>query len=70
MGCADQCAYCGSSIGREQGWLREKIYNTGLNGGDPSYRRYHAEVFGGQDESCWEKYRMEREFARTVARAA
>jgi|SRR5215472_1533638 len=30
--CAHPCAYCGSSIGPEQRWVREKIYDPALNG--------------------------------------
>ena len=68
--CAHKCDCCGLSIGPQLRWLREKIYNPALNGCDPSYRRFHAEPSAGQDESSWEKYQMEREFARAVARAA
>ena len=49
---------------------REKIYDPTLNGLDPSYHRYHAEPFAGQEASCWEKHQMELEIARTRARAA
>jgi hypothetical protein len=41
-----------------------------LNGRDPSYHRYHSELFAGQEVSCWEKHQMEREIARTTAYAA
>jgi hypothetical protein len=50
--------------------VREKIYDPALNGRDPSYQRYHAELFATQQESCWEKHQLEREMARTVAYAA
>jgi hypothetical protein len=68
--CAKQCAYCGSSIGPGQRWVREKIHDPSRNGGDASYRRYHAELFAGQEVSCWEKHQMEQEIARDHAYAA
>ena len=64
------CDYCGSSIGSEQRWVREKIYDRALNGREPSYRRFHAEPFVPDEGSCWEKHQMEREIHRTVDRAA
>jgi hypothetical protein len=64
--CANQCALCRSSIVSGQRWVREKIYDPALNGRDPSYHRYHAEPFPGQDGSCWEKHQMELEIARTT----
>jgi hypothetical protein len=64
--CAKQCAYCRSSIVSGQRWVREKIYDPALNGRDPSYHRYHAEPFAGQEGSCWEKHQMEQEIARTT----
>ena len=67
---ANQCAYCRSSIVPGQRWVREKIYDPALNGLDPSYHRYHAELFATQQESCWEKHQLEREMARTAAYAA
>ena len=68
--CANTCAYCGSPIEPEQRWVRLKIYDPALNGRDPSYRRYHAELFEGQRECCWEKHLLEQELSRTAARAA
>ena len=70
VGCVNHCAYCGSPISSGQRWVREKIYNSALNGRDPSYRRYHAELFGGQEISCWEKHQMEAEIHRINAYAA
>ena len=61
------CDYCRASIDGDQRWVREKIYNPRLDGGDANYRHYHAEPFAGQDESCWEKHQMEREMARIAA---
>jgi len=67
---ANQCAYCRSSIVPGQRWVREKIYDPALNGRDPSYHRYHAELFATRQESCWEKHQLERDMARTAAYAA
>ena len=64
--CANQCAYCRSAIVSSQRWVREKIYDPGLNGRDPSYHRYHAEPFAGQEGSCWEKHQMEQDIVRTT----
>jgi hypothetical protein len=64
------CTYCRSPIEPEQRWVREKIYEPAVNDRDPSYHRYHAEVFAGQEVSCWEKHKMELEIARMTARAA
>lgn len=65
-----QCEYCRSSIITGQRWVREKIYDAAPVGHEPAYHRYHAEPFGGQQESCWEKHEMEREIARAHACAA
>jgi len=61
------CDYCRSSIGEDQRWVRQKIYNPRPDGNDTTYLHYHAEPFSGQTESCWEKHQMERELARTAA---
>jgi len=63
------CDYCQSSIALGQRWVREKIYDPQSNGQDPAYHNFHAEPFGEQEESCWEKYQMEREIARTAMTA-
>jgi hypothetical protein len=68
--CATQCAYCHSPIESGQRWVREKIYDPALNGHDPSYQRYHAELFVGEKASCWEKHQLEMEIGRTHAYAA
>lgn len=65
-----QCAFCKTSIVSEQRWVREKIYDPNLNGREPSYNRYHADLFAGQKSSCWEKHQLEQEIARTTAFAA
>ena len=58
------CAYCGWSIKEGQRWVREKIYEPVVAGRDPIYRRYHAELFDGQELSCWEKQLVESESRR------
>lgn len=60
------CDYCQCSIVAGQRWVREKIYDPCSTKKDAAYRHFHAEVFGGQEVSCWEKYRTEREIARTA----
>jgi hypothetical protein len=67
---ATQCDYCRASIVSGQKWVREKIYDSALNGRDPSYHCYHAEPFAGQEGSCWERYETDREIVRTTAYAA
>jgi hypothetical protein len=68
--CVIQCAYCRAPIVSGERWVREKIYAPAPNGRDPSYHRYHAEPFAGQEASCWEKHQMEMEIGRTNAYAA
>jgi hypothetical protein len=63
------CSYCRSQIESGQRWVREKIYEPALNGG-PHYHRYHADLFTGEEVSCWEKHQMEQEISRTTAHAA
>jgi len=66
-----ECGYCRSSINFGQRWVREKIYDpASQNGGEPSYLRYHAEVFSGEQLCCWEKHQLQRETDRTIPRAA
>jgi hypothetical protein len=68
---AHECGYCRSTLGFGQRWVREKVFDPAPQTGvEPSYRRYHAEVFSGEQLSCWEKHQMEQEMARTIARAA
>ncbi len=68
--CSHECAYCRSPIESGQRWVREKIYEPGLSGREPSYHRYHADLFAGQELSCWEKHQIEHQIARTTACAA
>lgn len=72
MACnANECGYCRSSISPGERWVREKVYEpTSKNGREAIYQRYHAEVFAGEEVSCWEKHQMEQEIARTSFRAA
>ena len=68
--CSDECAYCPSSIASGQRWVQEKIYETTLSGDGPNYHRYHADLFAGEEVSCWEKHQTAQEIASTTARAA
>ena len=65
-----ECAYCRAPIASGDRWVREKIYESAPNGNGPSYFRYHADLFVGEEISSWEKHQMELEIARTTARAA
>lgn len=49
-----------------QRWVREKIYEPPRPNQVPAYRHFHAEPLEAQDLSCWERYWMERELARTA----
>ena len=64
------CAYCRAPIASGERWVREKIYEPTLALHGPRYHRYHAELFVGEELSCWEKHQLELEIARTTARAA
>jgi len=59
------CDYCQCSIVAGQRWVREKIYESRPTNPDPAYRHFHAEVFGGQELSCWVKYWTQREIIPT-----
>jgi hypothetical protein len=37
---------------------------------EASYRRYHTEVFSGEQISCWEKQQLQQELAGTIPSAA
>lgn len=66
-----ECGYCRSSIGFGQRWVRERVYDPApSHSKEPIYQRYHAEVFPGEQLSCWEKHQLQPEIARTIARAA
>jgi hypothetical protein len=67
----NECGYCGSSIVDGQRWVREKIFDSACkNGDEPKYKRYHAEVFAGDQRSCWEEHLMQLEMERATPRAA
>jgi hypothetical protein len=57
---AHQCAYCRSSIAAGQRWVREKIQEPFATD-DPRYHRYHADLFGEEELSCWEKHQMQQQ---------
>jgi len=63
-----ECAYCLLPIPSGQPWVREKIYEPSSHNG-PRYRRYHADLFGDEELSCWEKHQMELEITRTARTA-
>lgn len=65
-----QCAYCGAPIEPGERWVREKIYEPVLAHHGPRYHRYHADLFTGEEISCWEKHQVEVESARMTTRAA
>ena len=67
--CSHECAYCRSQIASGERWVREKIYEPTFSGDGPRYHRFHADLFAGEEVSCWEKHQMAQEIART-ARAA
>jgi hypothetical protein len=58
-----ECAYCRAPIESGQRWVREKLYG-------PRYHRYHADLFSGEEVSCWEKHLVQQEIGRIRARAA
>lgn len=68
--CLNKCGYCGSPIEPGQRWVREKVFEVAITGRDPSYQRYHAELFSGQELSCWEKHQMAKDTALNHRRAA
>ena len=67
----NECGHCGSSIVEGQRWVREKIFEPACkHGGEAKYQRYHADLFAGDELSCWEKHLLQLEMARTAPRAA
>ncbi len=66
---AHECAHCRSAIAPGERWVREKIYEPFVENA-PRYRRYHADLFAGEELSCWEKHEMQLDLARTAGRAA
>jgi hypothetical protein len=67
--CPHECAYCRAPIASGERWVREKICEPALSANGPRYQRYHADLFNGEEVSCWEKHQIEQEIARTVALA-
>jgi hypothetical protein len=65
--CTNMCAHCAAEIEVEQRWVREKVYEPALDGRDPRYRRYHAELFDGQELSCWERHLLQADRDRLAA---
>ena len=63
----DMCAHCAAEIEVEQRWVREKVYEPALDGREPRYRRYHAELFDGQELSCWERHLLRADRDRLAA---
>lgn len=63
-----ECAYCRAQIVSGQRWVREKVYNPSSDN-DPHYCRYHADLFGDEELSCWEKHEIELEIAREARTA-
>jgi len=64
-----QCSFCRSCISTGERWVREKAFGTEFAVGGATYDWYHADVFAGQERSCWEKHELQRETAR-MSRAA
>jgi len=56
-----ECAYCRAPIASGDRWVREKIYESAPNSNALTYFRYHADLFDGEEISCWEKHQMEVE---------
>jgi len=57
-----RCSYCQSPIAPGERWVREKVFDS-LTAGDAHYRRYHADLYGDDVLSCWEKHQVEKEDA-------
>lgn len=64
-----QCRYCRACIATGERWVRQKVFSTEFAGGGAMYERYHADVFAGEELSCWEKHELERERVR-ISQAA
>jgi hypothetical protein len=64
-----ECAKCHSPIVSGERWVREKIYEP-FTAGEPRYRRYHSDLFGEEELSCWEKHQIEQDIRKTVDHAA
>jgi len=60
------CAHCHAGIMPGERWVRVKVYEA-MSAGATRYRRYHADLFGEEVLSCWEKHQMETEKAERAA---
>jgi hypothetical protein len=65
--CTNICAHCAAEIEAGQRWVREKVYEPALAGRESRYRLYHAELFDGQELSCWEMHVLQADRARLAA---
>jgi hypothetical protein len=65
--CTNICAHCATEIEAGQRWVREKVYEPAPAGRESRYRRYHAELFEGQELSCWERHLLQPDSARLAA---
>ena len=64
-----ECAHCRSSIASGQRWVREKIQEP-FSANDIRYRRFHADLFGEEVLSCWEKHQLEADKPTVTNRVA
>ena len=62
---AHACAYCQSPIAAGQRWVREKIYES-LERDNSHYQRYHADLYGDEVLSCWEKHQVQQQAAKAA----
>jgi len=53
------CCFCRQKIIDGLRWVRMKVPGSGQNNTAPTYRYYHADVLGGETQSCHEKWQME-----------
>ena len=60
-----QCAFCCCTILAGERWVREKIYEPLLDDA-ARYLRYHADLYGDEALSCWEKHQMQQQTAQST----
>jgi len=66
-----ECAHCRSVIVSGERWVREKIQEpVAAPACETRYRRYHADLFDGEELSCWERHQMEQEISKTGERVS
>jgi hypothetical protein len=63
------CGYCQSLIAPGERWVRVKI-DAPCDAEGAHYRRYHADLFGEEVLSCWEKQQLEKETVEPADRPA